>query len=95
MHQLLNLIHHQKVALDLSYEDIAKRMVANSGQVISKEAVGHYFSGNSGVPMDRIGDLFFALEIIYAKKGAVVIEQEEHTSLKYLAGKWLNGPSVL
>lgn len=71
-------------------EDIAKSMTSYLGESVSKEAVGHYFTGNSGVPIEKIGALLNALGLKVVSQESHEITAEELSALKLFAQKGLS-----
>jgi hypothetical protein len=91
MCKTLNLIHHQKAVLDITNSDIADSMTRYlGGDKVSKEGVGHYFTGNSGVPIEKIGALFDALGLKVVVKGSHEISDDELKALKLFAQRGLS-----
>lgn len=85
MCMLENQIHRQRAQLDLSNKEIAARMSAYIGESVSPEAVGHYFTKNAGVPLDKIGALMHALELKVVHASDVCVTPDKLNALKTLA----------
>lgn len=84
--QIETLIHRRKSELDLTNSKIAGTMAALSGgEKISPEAVGHYFTGEAGVPIDRIGPFLGALGLRVVRDDEVSVSREKLKVLSTLA----------
>lgn len=83
-----NLIRNRKNERDLTNKDIANSMTANGCQ-ISPEQVGHIFSGNSGVTLDKLETLLSSLGLMIVCNNSVCLPKDEHESLAKWAMKYL------
>lgn len=89
MCMLENQLHRQRAQLDLTNKDIAQRMSGYLGESVSPEAVGHYFSKNAGVPLDKIGALMHALELKVVHGTDICVTPDKLAALKTLAAEAL------
>jgi hypothetical protein len=83
-----NFIRNRKNDGDLTNKDIANSMCA-SGCQISPEQVGHIFSGNSGVTLDKLDALLNSLGLMIVCNNSVCLPKDEHESLAKWAMKYL------
>ena len=83
-----NKIYVRKSERDLTNKDIANSMTANGCQ-ISPEQVGHIFSGNSGVTLDKLDALLNSLGLMVVCNNSVCLPKDEHESLAKWAMKYL------
>src|SRR3954466_12973325 len=83
-----NKIYIRKSERDLTNKDIANSMTANGCQ-ISPEQVGHIFSGNSGVTLDKLDALLHSLGLRVECENSVCLPKDEHESLAKWAMKYL------
>jgi len=83
-----NLIHNRKAERDLTNRDIANAMTAG-GCSISPEQVGHIFTGNSGVTLDKLDALLQSLGLMIACGNSVCLPKDEHEAMAKFARKYL------
>lgn len=86
----LNLIHKQKSRLDLTNEAIARAMSGHLGESVSKESVGHYFTHNSGVPLEKLGAFLNSLGLKVVEKNSPDITLAKLRALEVLAREALS-----
>ena len=91
MRELENEINRRMAALRLSREDVADKMTQLCGRKVSRESVQHYFSGNSGVPLELIGPFLLALDLKTVPDDMPEITQRKLDAYKELAREHLNG----
>lgn len=80
-----NLILRRKTELDLTNSEIAGAMSASGGDKISPEAVGHYFTGEAGVPIRRIGPFLTALGLKVIREDEKTVSTDKLAALNVLA----------
>jgi hypothetical protein len=83
-----NFIHNRKAERDLTNKDIANAMTA-AGEPTSPEQVGHIFTGNSGVTLDKLEAFLKPLGIKLADEDSVCLPKDEHESMAKWAMKYL------
>ena len=77
-----NLIYSQKGRLDLSNADIAKKMSVVLNENLSPERVGHYFSGNSGIPLANIQAFLNAIGLKIVHADEICLTPSVYNALK-------------
>jgi hypothetical protein len=79
-----NLIHRRKAEKDLSNGAIAKAMAA-AGEQTSPEAVGHYFTGTSGIPLEKLGAFLNSLGLKVVREEEIFLSPGKYQALAELA----------
>jgi hypothetical protein len=87
--QIVGSLLERKARLELTNETIAARMSAVKGTPVSKQSVGHYFSGETGIPLENIGALLHALELKYVDITDICVPKDEHDAMETMAFKYM------
>lgn len=87
--QNIGTLLERKNQLDLNYETIAQRMAAISGKPISKAAVGHWFSGESGITLENLCAFLQAMELKVVDLNEVCVPKDEHDAMETMAFKYM------
>lgn len=85
-----NLIHRRKAERDLSNSAIAGAMSTDLGERVSPESVGHYFTGNAGIPIDKLGAFLSGLGLKVVREEEVLVSSEKLSALLTLAKEALH-----
>ncbi len=78
-------LRERKNELDLTYEKIADRMTAILGKPVSKAAVGHWHSGETGIPYDYLEAFVTAHELKMVDSAEICVPHDTFKSLKSMA----------
>lgn len=87
---LENTILRRKAERDLTNSAIANAMTATTGDRVSPESVGHYFTGNAGIPIEKLGPFLQSMGLKIVREEEVYVSQEKFQALTVFAKEAIN-----